>query len=169
MQQYHELSVARKGIIMHEKTKGRLAGIASRLIALVTLGKISPILSACVILEKSGKVLLIDRTDGLGYTLPGGIVQYRETVEECVRREVQEETGYLIQLTGIVGVYSSLKRDPRFRAASIAYRGLIIGGEEHSSKEGRACWREPATVLGHMAFDCEQMLKDYLSGQQCLS
>ncbi len=63
MQQYHELSVARKGIIMHEKTKGRLAGIASRLIALVTLGKISPILSACVILEKSGKVLLIDRTD----------------------------------------------------------------------------------------------------------
>jgi 8-oxo-dGTP diphosphatase len=154
---------------MDEKTKGRLAGIASRLIALLTLGKISPILSACIIVEKNGQVLLIDRTDGLGYTLPGGIVQYRETVEECVRREVQEETGYLVQLTGIVGVYSALKRDPRFRAASIAYKGIITGGEEHHSNEGAARWREPGMVLGHMAFDCEQMLKDYLSGQQRLS
>jgi 8-oxo-dGTP diphosphatase len=154
---------------MDEKTKGMFAGIASRLIALITLGKISPILSACVIVERNGKVLLINRTDGLGYTLPGGIVHYRETVEECVRREVQEETGYLIQLTGIVGIYSALKRDPRFRAASIAYKGLVTGGEEHGSNEGKVCWSEPGAVLGHMAFDCEQMLKDYLSGQQRLS
>jgi 8-oxo-dGTP diphosphatase len=154
---------------MREKIKGLLAGIIFRLIALLTLGQISPILSACVIIEHEGKILLIDRSDGLGFTIPGGIVRYRETVEECVRREALEETGYDVQITSIVGVYSALDRDPRFRAASIAYRGHIIGGMEHHSNEGQTCWCEPESVLGRMAFDCEQMLKDYLCGRQCLS
>lgn len=154
---------------MREKIKGLLAGVIFRLIALFTLGQISPILSACVIIEHEGKILLIDRSDGLGFTIPGGIVRYRETVEECVRREAREETGYDVQITSIVGVYSALDRDPRFRAASIAYRGHIVGGMEHHSNEGQTCWCEPESVLGRMAFDCEQMLKDYLCGRQCLS
>jgi 8-oxo-dGTP diphosphatase len=154
---------------MKEKLKGLLAGIAFRVIAILTLGQISPILSVCVIIEQNSKVLLVERSDGLGYTIPGGIVRYNETVEECIRREAREETGYDIQITSIVGVYSSIDRDPRFRAASIAYKGVIQGGVEHSSNEGRVCWREPEAVLGHMAFDCEHMLKDYLIGHQCLS
>ena len=154
---------------MKEKIKGFLAGLIFRLIALLTLGQISPVLSACVIIERDGKVLLIERSDGLGFTIPGGIVRYRETVEHGVLREASEETGYTVTLTGLVGVYSSLKRDPRFRAVSIAYKGTIIGGVEHSSGEGKTCWRTPTEVFGHMAFDCENMLKDYLSDQQRLS
>ena len=154
---------------MKEKIKGLLAGIIFRIIALLTLGQISPILSACVIIEQDGKVLLIDRSDGLGYTIPGGIVRYRETVEQCVLREACEETGYTVKIESIVGVYSGLKRDPRFRAASIAYKGTILSGSVHDSGEGKPCWRAPEEVFGHMAFDCEAMLKDYLSGRQCLS
>lgn len=154
---------------MKEKLKGLLAGVIFRLIAILTLGQISPILSACVIIEQDGKVLLVRRSDGLGYTIPGGIVRYKETVEECVRREAREETGYNIQITSIVGVYSSIDRDPRFRAAAIAYKGFIQGGSEHGSSEGQTCWCEPEAVLGHMAFDCEHMLKDYLIEHQCLS
>ena len=63
---------------MKEKIKGLLAGIIFRIIALLTLGQISPILSACVIIERDGKFLLIDRADGLGYTIPGGIVRHGE-------------------------------------------------------------------------------------------
>jgi ADP-ribose pyrophosphatase YjhB (NUDIX family) len=154
---------------MKEKLKGVLAGLIFRIIALLTLGQISPILSACAIIEQDGKVLLIDRSDNLGYTIPGGIVRYRETIEQCVLREVREETGYTVALQGLVGVYSGLKRDPRFRAASIAYKGAIVGGTERSSGEGKLSWRQPADVFGHMAFDCEDMLKDYLSGKQRLS
>src|SRR5450755_1947717 len=154
---------------MKEKIKGLLAGIIFRLIALLTLGQISPILSACVIIEQDGKILLIDRSDGLGYTIPGGIVRYKETVEQCVLREAEEETGYRVAISSIVGVYSSLKRDPRFRAASIAYKGSIVSGSIRASGEGKPCWRDPQEVFGRMAFDCEQMLKDYLSGKQCLS
>ena len=154
---------------MIEKIKGILAGLAFRLIALLTLGQISPILSACVIIEQDGKILFIDRSDGMGYTIPGGIVRYKETVEQCVLREAHEETGYAVQLTGFVGVYSSLKRDPRFRAVALAYKGAIIDGVEHGSIEGNTCWREPGEVFGRMAFDCENMLKDYLSGRQQIS
>ena len=154
---------------MKEKIKGLLAGIIFRIIALLTLGQISPILSACVIIEQDGKILLINRSDGMGYTIPGGIVRYRETVEQCVLREVREETGYTVTLDGIVGIYSGLNRDPRFRAASIAYKGSIVSGSVHASGEGKPCWREPGEVFGRMAFDCEDMLKDFLNGKQCLS
>lgn len=154
---------------MKEKIKGILAGLILKLIALLTMGQISPVLSACVIIERDGKVLLIERSDGLGYTIPGGIVRYKETIEHCVLREASEETGYAVTLTGLVGVYSSLDRDPRFRAVSVAYTGTIVGGVEHGSGEGQTCWRAPAEVFGHMAFDCENMLKDYLSGRQSLS
>lgn len=154
---------------MKEKIKGILAGLIFRVIALLTLGQISPILSACIILEQDGKILLIRRADGLGYTIPGGIVRYRETIEQCVVREAQEETGYTVALEGLVGIYSAPDRDPRFRAVSVAYRGSIIGGTEHASGEGVPCWCAPADVFGHMAFDCETMLKDYVHGVQRLS
>ncbi len=154
---------------MREKIKGLLAGIVFRILALLTLGQISPILSACVIIERDGKFLLINRADGLGYTIPGGIVRYSETVEQCVLREAREETGYQVVLNGFVGVYSAPDRDPRFRAVALAYKGSIVGGEETDSCEGKTCWRGIGEVFGHMAFDCEHMLKDYLSGKQQLS
>src|SRR5260370_23619355 len=127
---------------MKEKIKGALAGFMFRIIALLTLGQISPILSACAIIEQDGKVLLIDRSDGLGYTIPGGVVRYKETVEQCVLREVREETGFSVAIHSLVGVYSSLKRDPRFRAIAITFKGSIVSGSMHGSSEGEPCWRE---------------------------
>lgn len=154
---------------MKEKIKGLLAGLAYRVIVLFTFGQISPLLGAGIIIEQDGKILLIDRSDGLGYTIPGGIVRHKETVEQCVLREVREETGYNVNITGLVGVYSSLKRDPRFRAVAIAYKGFIVSGSPHGSGEGELCWRTPEEVFGHLAFDCEEMLKDYISRHQRLS
>jgi len=148
---------------MKEKIKGILAGLIYRIIVILTFGQISPLLGAGIILEQDGKILLIHRSDGLGYTIPGGIVRHKETVEQCVLRETFEETGYTVKITGLVGVYSSLKRDPRFRAVAIAYKGVIIAGSPRGSGEGEPCWREPEEVYGHMAFDSEQIVKDYLS------
>src|SRR2546423_13593995 len=110
---------------MKEKIKGVLAGFIFRIIALLTLGQISPLLGTGAIIEQDGKILLIDRSDGLGYTIPSDIVRYRETVEQCALREIREETGYDIMLTGLVGIYSRPKRDPRFRAVAIVFKGSI--------------------------------------------
>ena len=51
---------------MKEKIKGLLAGLIYRIIVLLTLGQISPLLGAGIIIEQDGKILLIDRSDGLG-------------------------------------------------------------------------------------------------------
>jgi 8-oxo-dGTP diphosphatase len=154
---------------MKEKLKGWLAGVIFRLIALLTLGQISPLLGTGIVLEQDGKVLFIERADGLGYALPGGIVRYKETIEQCVLREAYEETGYKAKITGLVGVYSSHKRDPRFRAVAIVYKGVVLDGALHTSHEGQPCWRVPTEVFGQMAFDNEMIVKDYLSGQQRFS
>ena len=154
---------------MKEKIKGILAGLIYRVIVMLTLGQISPLLGSGVIIERDGKFLFIDRSDGLGFTIPGGIVRHRETLEQCVLRETREETGYTVQLSGLVGVYSSLKRDPRFRAVAIVYKGTIVDGSPHGSGEGEPRWCTLEEVLGHMAFDCELMLKDYLNDRVSLS
>ncbi len=62
--------------------------------------------------------------------------------------QAREETGYTVTIDEIVGVYSGLKRDPRFRAASIAYKGTITSGSVLASGEGKPCWRTPEEVLG---------------------
>lgn len=153
---------------MKERIKGWLAAFAYRLIVLCTLGQISPILGTGVIVEQDGKILCIERSDGRGYGLPGGIVRSKETVEQCILREAYEETGYRVQITGLVGIYSSHGRDPRFRSVSITYKGTVLSGSLHSSGEGRPCWRTPADIFGHMAFDNETMVKDFLNGHQRL-
>ena len=90
----------------------------------------------------------------------------QETVEQCVLRETYEETGYQVQITGLVGIYSSPDRDPRFRSVGIVYKGIILSGSMRASREGKPCWRTPAEVFGNLAFDSEAIVKDYLSGQQ---
>jgi 8-oxo-dGTP diphosphatase len=149
---------------MSEKIKGWLAGFAYRLIVLGTFGRISPLVGVGIIIEQEGKILLIERADGLGYGMPGGIVRYKETVEDCVLRETYEETGYKVKITGLLGVYSGPDRDPRFRAMAISYKGVIVGGTLQKSSEGEPCWRVPSEVFGNMAFDNELILKDYLQG-----
>ncbi len=87
-------------------------------------------------------------------------------MEQCVLRETREETGFTVTITGLVGIYCTPKRDPRFRSMAITYMGAIVDGSMHGSSEGEPGWRVPQEVFGHMAFDCEDMLKDYLGGRQ---
>jgi len=53
-----------------------------------------------------GRVLLVRRSDDGYWELPGGRVDVGESVSEAVVREVAEETGVTIKVTGLVGVYS---------------------------------------------------------------
>ena len=86
--------------------------------------------------EAELKVLLIKR--GLApfkgrWALPGGFVRVQETLDDAVRRELEEETGlrqvYLEQLY----TFGEVKRDPRERVVSVAYYALVKM-DDHSTR-----------------------------------
>jgi 8-oxo-dGTP diphosphatase len=62
--------------------------------------------TSAVIRDEAGRVLLIRRGDGRGWSLPGGIMEPGERLVECLRREVWEETGLEVEPLRLVGVYS---------------------------------------------------------------
>ncbi len=78
--------------------------------------------------EKNEFVLVKRKNDPFkGYwALPGGFVEYGETVEHAATREMREETGLEICILDIVGVYSDPNRDPRGHVISIAFLARII-------------------------------------------
>jgi 8-oxo-dGTP diphosphatase len=76
--------------------------------------------------SKDGKVLLIRRRDTGKWALPGGTVEWGETLASCVRRELREEAGVeVIQLGQLNGVYSHPDRDWRFHAVTIVVAATV--------------------------------------------
>jgi 8-oxo-dGTP diphosphatase len=76
-----------------------------------------------------GQWLLVRRADTGTWCLPGGTLEWGETVRDCLVREVAEETGARVLTIGqIVGVYSSPDRDPRFHAVTVVVRVVVDAG-----------------------------------------
>ncbi len=76
--------------------------------------KNKPIVASSALVEKNGKILLVKRRfqpHPGWWALPGGIVEYGETVEETAIREIKEETGVDIEIKKLLGVYDLIIRD----------------------------------------------------------
>lgn len=87
-----------------------------------------PVVSALI--HRSGEVLLLQRTKAplKGYwCLPGGYINYDETPEKAVRREVNEEIGLELKIEGLIGVYR-IDNDPRGVNIDVIYQGTANGG-----------------------------------------
>jgi len=87
--------------------------------------------------------------------LPGGAQKLGETVEECARREVSEETGLSISLIGLIDVVNSIKFDDtkhiRFHYTLIDFAATVNGGALNAGSDADdAKWftRDEIPVLG---------------------
>ena len=79
-----------------------------------------------IILNENKEVVLIKRKNDPYkdfWAIPGGFIDYGETVENAAIREAKEETNIDVELKNICGVYSDLNRDPRGHTISIVYIG----------------------------------------------
>ena len=65
---------------------------------------------SAVIFDRGGRLLLQQRSDGGQWGLPGGSVEIGESVRDAVRREVREETGLIVSVRRLIGVYSEPAR-----------------------------------------------------------
>lgn len=106
-----------------------------------------------VVRRSDGAILLIKRGDNGLWALPGGAQDLGESTTEAVVREVREETGIQVRVTGLVGIYS----DPRHVVAyddgevrqefSIVFKAEPIGGEPRPSAESVSVdWVPPDRV-----------------------
>jgi 8-oxo-dGTP diphosphatase len=70
-----------------------------------------------------GRWLLVRRADTREWALPGGTLEWGETLRECLAREVLEEAGVeRCDIGALVGVFSRPDRDPRFHGVTAVVR-----------------------------------------------
>lgn len=96
------------------------------------------------------------------WAIPGGFVDYGETVENAAIREAKEETGIDVKLERLLGVYSEPNRDPRGHTVTIVY--LAIGDFDKVKPDSDAI---DADIYSFddiksmkIAFDHNEILKD---------
>ena len=97
--------------------------------------------TSAVVTDGQGRILLQRRADSGNWALPGGAMEMGESLTDSVIREVREETGYHIEVTGLVGTYT----DPRHiiayadgevrRQFNVCYTARITAGELAISSE----------------------------------
>jgi 8-oxo-dGTP diphosphatase len=75
---------------------------------------------------RDGRWLLVRRRDTGEWALPGGTLEWGETLRSAIVRELLEEAGVKdVELDGVSGVYSDPERDARFHAVTIVVHALI--------------------------------------------
>lgn len=119
---------------------------------------------AVVVCEDDSIVLIKRKKDPYGgsWALPGGFVEYGETVENAAIREVKEETGLEIRLKDIVGVYSDPYRDPRGHTVTICYIATCRGEELNADTDAldAQCIPKEDILNLKLAFDHGLIIKD---------
>ncbi|MAQ13291.1 MAG: NUDIX hydrolase [Sandaracinus sp.] len=115
-----------------------------------------------VVVEVEGGIVLIERRgEPRGWALPGGFVDYGETVEDGARREVMEETGLTVELVTLLGVYSDPDRDPRQHNLSVTYVGRAEGTPEGADDAARAEVFPLDALPEPLCFDHARIVADY--------
>ncbi|MHC1709205.1 MAG: NUDIX domain-containing protein [Methanomassiliicoccales archaeon] len=114
---------------------------------------------------RQGKVLLVKRGRepfrGC-HALPGGFVEYGESTEDCVVREIREETGLDTEVVRLVGVYSEMGRDPRGHFITLLYLLREKGGSLRAGDDADSTDFFKFSDLPDLAFDHGKMIADGL-------
>ncbi|MGC8688841.1 MAG: NUDIX domain-containing protein [Thermoplasmata archaeon] len=125
-----------------------------------------PSLTVDGIINEGKSILLIKRGRdpfrGL-YALPGGFVEYGETVESAIEREILEETGLSVKIRRILGIYSSPDRDPRGHTISIVYILERTGGTPKAGDDAEELKFFDLDNLPELAFDHRKIIDDFLN------
>lgn len=112
--------------------------------------------------QAPGIVLIRRKNPPLGWALPGGFVDYGESLEEAAVREAREETSLRVELLGQFHTYSDPCRDPRQHTVSTVFLAQARGEPRGADDAREARVFDPGHVDVKLAFDHRRILDDYL-------
>ena len=122
----------------------------------------NPFPTVDIIIHQGEQVVLIERKQTpYGWALPGGFVDYGESLEQAAHREAREETGLVLRGLRQFRAYSAPDRDPRQHNISMVFSavgsGVLCGGDDAAS----ARLFPLAALPAELCFDHGQILQDY--------
>jgi 8-oxo-dGTP diphosphatase len=128
----------------------------------------SPLPTVDIIIEVAGGgIVLIERKNPPhGWALPGGFVDYGESLESAAVREAEEETSLEVQLIEQFYTYSDPSRDKRYHTISTVYIATAQGAPK-GADDAKTAKVFTASQLPHpIVFDHAQILSDYFTYKQ---
>ncbi len=128
-----------------------------------------PIPTVDGVLVEDGRILLVKRGKEpyLGqWALPGGFLEYGESAETGVLREIKEETGIEAEIIELLGVFSDPERDPRFHTVTAVYvlrrlQGAPKGGDDAAE----AAFHRLDALPTPLAFDHGDVVARYIESR----
>lgn len=124
----------------------------------------NPALTVDIIIHLEGGIVLIERKNPpYGWALPGGFVDYGESLEAAAHREAKEETG--VELDGLeqFRAYSDPARDPRQHTVTMVFSAYGRGKPVASDDAKHLALFPLDRLPKDLAFDHGQILADYIA------
>ena len=146
--------------ILRRKIEGRLGYIRRK-------SGHYPIPTVDIIIETDdGRVILIKRKNPPhGWAIPGGFVDWGESLEEAAAREAKEETGLEVGNLRQFHTYSAPDRDPRFHTISTVFMAKADGRPEADDDAVEVGVFGESDLPGNIVFDHRKILADYFSAK----
>lgn len=122
----------------------------------------NPFPTVDIIIRRGPQIVLIERkNEPFGWALPGGFVDYGESLEQAARREAREETGLELKDLKQFRAYSDPQRDPRQHNISLVFsaegQGTLCSGDDAANAQ----WFDLDQLPQPLCFDHATILADY--------
>lgn len=118
---------------------------------------------AGLVTNDEGKILLV-KSPLRGWEYPGGLIEPGETFQQALRREIREESGVEVEITGFVGICKNVEKD----IVNIDFTCKYAGGELSTSEESTdVIWATEEEAFQLITFPLtRKRLKNMLSGNR---
>ena len=124
--------------------------------------KKNPVPTVDILIEIDGGIVLIERKNPPhGWAIPGGFVDYGESLETAAVREAKEEISLDVKLVEQLHTYSDPKRDARGHTISTVFIAKASGTPKGADDAKNAAIFHETNLPAPIVFDHAQILKDY--------